>query len=101
MYDIPEAWVAPSGSTQRCQRSRNGQTAIVIRDGPWRLATATMSDTDGRALVPRLQPASVQGRDGAIRLLKAPWAGFPFIEVAFADTSPPIRRGLRCVGAAG
>jgi transposase len=45
-----------------------------------------MSDTDGRALVLQLQPASVQDRDGAIPLLKASRASFPFIELAFADS---------------
>jgi transposase len=45
-----------------------------------------MSDTDGRALVLRLQPASVQDRDGAVPLLKESRASFHFIELAFADS---------------
>ena len=45
-----------------------------------------MSDTDGRALVLQLQPASVQDRDGAVPLLKASRGSFPFIELTFADS---------------
>jgi putative transposase len=46
-----------------------------------------MCDTDGRALVQQLQPASVHDRDGAVPLLKASRASFPFIELAFADSA--------------
>jgi len=46
-----------------------------------------MTDTDGRALVLQLQPASVQDRDGAISLLQESRASFPFVELAFADSA--------------
>jgi putative transposase len=46
-----------------------------------------MVDTDGRALVLRAHPASIQDRDGAIPLLKASRRAFPFIEHAFADSA--------------
>jgi transposase len=46
-----------------------------------------MADTDGRALVLQLQPASVQDRDGAIPLLQESRASFPFLELAFADSA--------------
>jgi transposase len=42
-------------------------------------------DTDGRALVLKAQPASVQDRDGAGPLLRASRSRFPFIKHAFAD----------------
>lgn len=42
-------------------------------------------DTDGRLLVVQVGPASVQDRDGAVPLLRASRALFPFIERAFAD----------------
>jgi putative transposase len=44
-------------------------------------------DTDGRLLVAQLHPASVQDRDGAVPLLQASRASFPFIELVFADTA--------------
>jgi putative transposase len=44
-----------------------------------------MVDTDGRALVLQCHAASVQDRDGAIPLLRASRASFPFVEKAFAD----------------
>ena len=47
----------------------------------------TLVDTDGRLLVAQAHPASVQDRDGAVPLLKASRASFPFIEVVFADTA--------------
>ena len=46
-----------------------------------------MVDTDGRALVLQLTPASVQDRDGAVPLLQASRGAFPFIERVFADTA--------------
>ncbi len=45
-----------------------------------------MVDTDGRALVLQVHPASVQDRDGAVPLLQASRFSFPFIEIAFADS---------------
>jgi transposase len=44
-----------------------------------------MVDTDGRALVIQAHPADIQDRDGAVPLLKASRASFPFVELAFAD----------------
>ena len=44
-----------------------------------------MVDTDGRPLVLQVHPASLQDRDGAVPLLQASRASFPFIELAFAD----------------
>ncbi len=44
-------------------------------------------DTDGRALVLHVHPASVQDRDGAVPLLKASRSPFPFIERVFADSA--------------
>jgi putative transposase len=44
-------------------------------------------DTDGRALVIQAHAAGIQDRDGAIPLLKASRASFPFIELAFADSA--------------
>jgi len=46
-----------------------------------------MVDTDGRALVIQVSQASVQDRDGAVPLLQASRAAFPFIERVFADTA--------------
>lgn len=44
-------------------------------------------DTDGRALVLQVGPASVQDRDGAVPVLKASRRRFPFVRLAFADTA--------------
>jgi transposase len=44
-----------------------------------------MVDTDGRALVLQIQPASVQDRDGAVPVLKQSRRAFPFVTKAFAD----------------
>ena len=46
-----------------------------------------MVDTDGRALVLHVHPASVQDRDGAGPLLRASRGSFPFVELAFADSA--------------
>jgi transposase len=46
-----------------------------------------MVDTDGRALVIQVHPADIQDRDGAVPLLKASRASFPFVELAFADSA--------------
>jgi len=46
-----------------------------------------MVDTDGRPLVIQAHPADIQDRDGAIPLLKASRANFPFVELAFADSA--------------
>ena len=46
-----------------------------------------MVDTDGRALVIQAHPADIQDRDGAVPLLKASRAAFPFVERAFADSA--------------
>jgi putative transposase len=46
-----------------------------------------MVDTDGRGLVLQAHPASIQDRDGAVPLLKASRASFPFVELAFADSA--------------
>lgn len=43
-------------------------------------------DTDGRGLVLQPQPASVQDRDGAVPVLQAAPARFPFIAHVFADS---------------
>ncbi len=43
-------------------------------------------DTDGRGLVLQSQPASVQDRDGAVPVLAAAPARFPFLELVFADS---------------
>ena len=44
-----------------------------------------MVDTDGRALVLRAQPASVQDRDGAVPVLRLSRRAFPFSTKAFAN----------------
>jgi transposase len=46
-----------------------------------------MVDTDGRALVLQVSPASVQDRDGAVPLLQASRGAFPFVERVFADAA--------------
>ncbi len=46
-----------------------------------------MVDTDGRALMLQVHPVDVQDRDGAVPLLKASRARFPFVILAFADTA--------------
>ena len=51
-----------------------------------------MVDTDGRALVLQVHPACVQDRDGAVPLLKGSRRGFPFVELAFADTAYAAER---------
>lgn len=45
-----------------------------------------MVDTDGRALVLRAHPASIQDRDGTVPL-KASDKSFPFAQLAFADSA--------------
>lgn len=45
----------------------------------------TLVDTDGRALVIRVQPASIQDRDGGSAALEGSSARFPFVRKAFAD----------------
>src|SRR5271165_6861928 len=44
-----------------------------------------MVDTDGRALALQAHAASVQDRDGAGPLLHASGAGWPFVELGYAD----------------
>jgi len=44
-------------------------------------------DTDGRPLVLHCHPASMQDRDGAVPLLRASRARFPFVTRAFADAA--------------
>jgi putative transposase len=51
-----------------------------------------MVDTDGRGLKLQVHPASVQDRDGAIPLLRASRALYPFIERAFADSAYATER---------
>ncbi len=46
-----------------------------------------MVDTGGRPLVLQCHSASVQDRDGAVPLLQASRASFPFVTCAFADTA--------------
>lgn len=46
-----------------------------------------MVDTDGRPLVIQAHSADIQDRDGAVPLLKASRASFPFVAVAFADSA--------------
>jgi transposase len=46
-----------------------------------------MVDTDGRPLILQAHPADIQDRDGAIPLLKASRASFPFVALAFADSA--------------
>ena len=46
-----------------------------------------MVDTDGRGLILQVHAASVQDRDGAIPLLQASRALYPFIERVFADSA--------------
>ncbi len=52
-------------------------------------------DTDGRALVLHAHRASVQDRDGSVRLLKASRKLFPFIERVFADSAYAADRVMR------
>jgi putative transposase len=51
----------------------------------WGRKRHAMVDTDGRALMLKAHPASIQDRDGAVPLLKASRKLFPFVERAFAD----------------
>src|SRR5271169_1289080 len=51
-----------------------------------------MVDTDGRGLKLQVHAASVQDRDGAIPLLQASRALYPFIERAFADSAYAAER---------
>ena len=51
-----------------------------------------MVDTDGRALVLQVTPASVQDRDGAVPLLQAYRASFPFVERVFANSAYAAER---------
>ena len=44
-------------------------------------------DTDGRALKLQVGPADIQDRDGAVPLLQASRAPFPFVERVFADSA--------------
>ena len=58
----------------------------------WGRKRHALADTDGRALVLRAHPASVQDRDGAVPLLEASRGLYPFIERAFADAGYAARR---------
>jgi putative transposase len=49
-------------------------------------------DTDGRALMLHIHPASVQDRDGAIPLLRASRRAFHYIERDFADSAYAAER---------
>lgn len=49
-------------------------------------------DTDGRPLVLQAHPASIQDRDGAVPLLKASRASFPFVERACAGSAYAAER---------
>jgi transposase len=49
-------------------------------------------DTDGRALVLVAHAANLQDRDGAVPLLKASRALFPFIARLFADAAPLLTK---------
>jgi len=49
-------------------------------------------DTDGRPLLLHCHPAAVQDRDGAVPLLCASRARFPFVTCAFADAAYAARR---------
>jgi len=51
-----------------------------------------MVDTDARGLKLQVHPAFVQDRDGAIPLLRASRALYPFIERAFADSAYAAER---------
>ena len=51
-----------------------------------------MVDTDGRPLTLHVHPASVQDRDGAVPLLKASRASFPFVKLVFADAAYAAER---------
>lgn len=50
-------------------------------------------DTDGRAIKLQVGPADVQDRDGAVALLGASRARFPFVELVFADSAYAGDRG--------
>jgi hypothetical protein len=54
-------------------------------------------DTDGRALEIQVLPASVQDRDGALAVLKASQARFPFVQKVFADGIYAGQIESRCV----
>jgi transposase len=49
-------------------------------------------DTDGRALILQVHPASVRDRDGAVPLLQASRGSFPFIQRVFADSAYAAER---------
>jgi len=51
-----------------------------------------MVDADGRPLVLQTHAASVRDRDGAIPLLRASRACFPFVQLAFADAAHAAER---------
>jgi putative transposase len=51
-----------------------------------------MVDTDGRAVMLQVDPASIQDRDGAIHLPRAPRPLLPFIERVFADSAYAAER---------
>jgi putative transposase len=59
-----------------------------------------MVDTDGRLLSLQVHPASVQDRDGAIRLLQSSRRRFPFVELAFADAAYAGERAANTTGIA-
>ena len=58
----------------------------------WGRKRHALADTDGRAVVLQVGPASVQDRDGAVPLLKASRGLYPFIERAFADAGYAAER---------
>ena len=51
-----------------------------------------MVDTDGRALMLQVHPASQQDRDGAVPLIQASRGSFPFVEHVFADSAHAAER---------
>jgi putative transposase len=86
----PSAAVIDSQSTKTCEAGGpRGYDAGKKVNGRKRHA---MVDTDGRPLVLQCHPASVQDRDGAIPLLQASRASFPFVECVFADAAYAAER---------
>ncbi len=88
--NVSAANPAPGGDYRQPERQNHGSRWISGYDASKKIngrKREAMVDTDGRGLILQVHAASVQDRDGAIPLLQASRALYPFIERVFADSA--------------